>query len=54
MIMTIEEYVRRKIRPKEGDVLIILDELYQVVESIHYPSATGCNGCHLDGKKNKQ
>lgn len=52
MIMKIEECVRRKVRPKEGDVLIICDELYQVVDSHQDLSSIDfCKKCSLDGKK---
>lgn len=52
MIMTIEEYVRRKVHPKEGDVLIIQGVLYQVVDSNRYPGDSDyCNDCHLDGNQ---
>ena len=52
MIMKIEDCVRRKVHPKEGDVLIICDELYQVVDSHQDPGIRDfCKKCSLDGKK---
>ena len=52
MMMPIEEYIKRKILPKEGDVLIICNELYQVVDSHQEPGRSDyCNKCHLDGKR---
>ena len=52
MIMSIEEYIKRKVLPKEGDVLIICDELYQVVDSHQDPGRSDyCNKCHLDGNQ---
>ena len=52
MIMSIEEYVRRKIIPKEGDILIIQGDLYQVVDSHQDPGRSDfCDKCSLDGKK---
>ena len=51
MIMDIEEYVKRKIHPKEGDILIICNELYQVVDSHQDPGISDfCDKCSLDGK----
>lgn len=52
MIMTIEEYVKRKVRPKEGDILIIQGVLYQVVNSGQNPGDSEyCGKCHLDGER---
>lgn len=52
MIMKIEDCVRRKVRPKDGDVLIICDELYQVVDSHQDPGRSDfCKKCNLDGKR---
>ena len=49
--MTIEEYVKRKIHPIEGDVVIICDELYKVVDSGIEPGRNdACDRCHLDGE----
>lgn len=51
MIMDIEEYVKRKIHPKEGDVLIIDGEFYHVVNSGIEPGRNdACDRCHLDGE----
>ena len=51
--MLIEECINRKIHPKEGDILIIQNLLYQVV-AVHQQESNKinyCKGCHLDGKK---
>ena len=52
MIMSIEEYIKRKILPKEGDVLIIQGILYQVVNSGQEPGRSdSCDHCSLDRKQ---
>lgn len=51
MIMPIEEYVKRKILPKEGDILIIQGILYQVVNSgQEIGGSDTCDPCSLNHK----
>ena len=52
MIMPIEEYVKRKIHPKEGDILIIQGVLYKVVNSgQEIGGSDACDKCSLDRKQ---
>ena len=52
MIMTIKEYIKRKIIPKEGDIIIIRNELYQVVNSGKEPGRSdACVKCSLNCKQ---
>lgn len=52
MIMPIEKCVKRKILPKEGDILIIQGVLYQVVNSgQEIGGSDSCCKCSLDGCK---
>lgn len=52
--MKIEEYVKRKLHPREGDIVIIQGALYQVVDSskiIGLFESDTCKSCYFNHKK---
>ena len=52
MIMTIEDYIKRKKLPKEGDIIIICGECYQIVNNGQVIGCSdSCKKCSLDGLK---